>query len=81
MSWDPLTWLASITSLKWSGNADGGSYVGAAPVSEKFRTVQSVAPPPNELFPELQYSATWGVPETAPALCSKLGPSFQYAGP
>ncbi len=53
MSWDPLTWLASITSLKWSGNADGGSYVGAAPVSEKFRTVQSMAPPPNELFPEL----------------------------
>jgi len=42
----------SIRSVKFSGMPTGEVTSSAAPVSEKFRTVQSIAPPPNEIFPD-----------------------------
>jgi hypothetical protein len=46
-------WMLSepITSVNLSGMPTGEITSSAAPVSEKFRTVQSIAPLPNEIFP------------------------------
>jgi hypothetical protein len=44
-------WSASIISVKCSGMPTGDITSSAAPVSEKLRTVQSMAPPPNEILP------------------------------
>jgi hypothetical protein len=46
------------------GYAEGEMTSSAAPLSEKFRTVQSMAPPPNEILPAFNSR------RRAAALCS-----------
>jgi len=45
-------WSESIRSVKCSGMPTGEVTSSAAPVSDKFRTVQSMAPPPNCNLPD-----------------------------